>query len=58
MLLYERKNDHNKWYLVDSFPVTVGRAGLAKGCKTPVFLLLVIVPTKHEGDGKIAFRHF
>src|SRR6185369_13486715 len=51
MLLYERKNDHNKWYLVDSFPVTVGRAGLAKDVNANISFN-DNSPVKQEGDGK------
>jgi L,D-peptidoglycan transpeptidase YkuD (ErfK/YbiS/YcfS/YnhG family) len=51
MFLYERKNEHNKWNLVDSFPVTVGRSGLAKDVNATISFKDT-VPVKHEGDGK------
>ena len=51
MFLYERKNDHNKWKPVDSFPVTVGRSGLAKDVNAAISFKDT-VPVKHEGDGK------
>ena len=49
--LYERKNERNRWRLVFSFPVTVGRSGLAKD-PANVLQLPDIMPVKHEGDGK------
>jgi len=51
MKLYERKNEQKQWRLVYSFPVTVGRTGLAKD---PANLLQLpdTMPAKHEGDGK------
>ena len=51
MFLYERKNDHNKWKLVDSFPVTVGRSGLAKDVNANISFNNNM-PVKQEGDGK------
>jgi L,D-peptidoglycan transpeptidase YkuD (ErfK/YbiS/YcfS/YnhG family) len=51
MLLYERKNDHSKWKMIDSFPVTVGRSGLAKDIHASISFNADI-STKHEGDGK------
>ena len=51
MFLYERKNDHSKWKLFDSFPVTVGRSGLAKDINASI-PFNADIPTKHEGDGK------
>lgn len=51
MFLYERKNGHGKWELTDSFPVTVGRSGLAKDINAGISFN-ADVPTKHEGDGK------
>ena len=51
MNLYERKNEHKRWKLVYSFPVTVGRTGLAKDPQN-VMQLPDILPVKHEGDGK------
>ena len=51
MFLYERKNKEHLWNLADSFPVTVGRTGLAKDPQTPLAFDHP-VPTKHEGDGK------
>lgn len=51
MFLYERKSAHKPWKLVDSFPVTVGRTGLAwdEFTKIPHPTDL---PFKKEGDGK------
>ena len=51
MFLYDRKNDHSKWKRVDSFPVTVGRSGLAKDINANISFN-GDAPAKHEGDGK------
>ena len=51
MKLYERKNNRKTWRLIYSFPVTVGRTGLAKDGKTKLSFANS-VPVKHEGDGK------
>src|SRR5882672_8538769 len=51
MFLYERKKDHNKWKLVDSFAVIVGRSGLAKDVNASISFNGG-VPKKQEGDGK------
>lgn len=49
MFLYEGKRD--TWKLTDSFPVTVGRSGLAKDAHTAI-PLNDDLPVKREGDGK------
>ena len=51
MSLYERRNSHKAWKLLYSFPVTVGRSGLAKDPQNTVSFPDGI-PVKHEGDGK------
>ncbi len=51
MFLYERKNNNKGWKLVDSFAVTVGRAGLAKDVNATISFDNN-APVKHEGDGK------
>jgi len=51
MILYERKNVHKPWKKKDSFPVVVGRAGLAKDPQT-VIPFSNTMPAKKEGDGK------
>ncbi|SFQ33886.1 L,D-transpeptidase family protein [Parafilimonas terrae] len=51
MFLYERKNEKQSWKLADSFPVTVGRSGLAKDAHS-VIPLNDNLPVKQEGDGK------
>lgn len=51
MFLYERKNTGKPWKLVDSFAVTVGRAGLAKDMQSNLSFNQTM-PVKQEGDGK------
>jgi len=51
MALYERKNSHKQWKLVDSFAVVVGKNGLGKDV-TSSLVFNNSMPTKHEGDGK------
>jgi L,D-peptidoglycan transpeptidase YkuD (ErfK/YbiS/YcfS/YnhG family) len=51
MLLYERKNNHKHWKLVDSFAVVVGKNGLAKDINAAISYNKD-VPVKREGDGK------
>ena len=51
IMLYERKNHRKPWKLSYSFPVTVGRAGLAKDAQATI-PFAGSVPVKHEGDGK------
>lgn len=51
MFLYERKNNHKLWKLVDSFAITVGRSGLAKDIHSTISFENNM-PVKHEGDGK------
>jgi len=50
MFLYEQKNNRKKWKLFDSFPVVVGRNGLAESGETKI--PLKDSSLKHEGDGK------
>jgi D-alanyl-D-alanine dipeptidase len=50
-MLYERKNNRKAWKLIHSFPVTVGRSGLAKDPQATI-RFADSVPVKHEGDGK------
>lgn len=51
MRLFERRNTGSNWSMVDSFPVTVGRSGLARD---PSMALpeTATLPMKQEGDGK------
>ena len=51
MFLYERKNNNKEWKLFDSFPVIVGRSGLAKDVNATIPFNDTVV-AKHEGDGK------
>ncbi|MFT4153475.1 L,D-transpeptidase family protein [Parafilimonas sp.] len=51
MFLYERKHNNKPWESVDSFPVTVGRSGLAKDVNAAISFNDTL-PVKHEGDGK------
>lgn len=51
MFLYERKNHHKKWKLVDSFAVVVGHNGLGKDVKSKI-IFNDSMPLKHEGDEK------
>ena len=51
MLFYERKNTHSRWKLQDSFPVVVGRSGLARD-KVSSLPFITPLPVKKEGDGK------
>ncbi len=51
MFLYERNSNRKPWKPIDSFPVVVGRAGLAKGEQANV-LFGNNMPVKKEGDGK------
>ena len=50
MTLYERKGEKDKWKIIDSFPVNVGRNGLAWDDRTP-FIKYGTPRVKHEGDG-------
>ena len=51
MRIYERKNPKKHWKLLDSFPVTVGRTGLAWDEHTEL-PHSGLIPFKREGDGK------
>ncbi len=50
MFLYERKTGKATWILKDSFPVVIGKSGLAKDVQSPI--LLPNMPYKKEGDGR------
>ena len=51
MSVYERKNKRKAWKLIYSFPVTVGRSGLARDPQN-ILMFADSIPLKHEGDGK------
>jgi D-alanyl-D-alanine dipeptidase len=51
MFLFERKNEHKHWHIVDSFNVVVGKNGLGKDVSSAISLNNINA-TKHEGDGK------